>query len=47
MEKVQLQKFDYLLFKDCSGDDATIADKLLGLETLARRIEEGCEKNGT
>lgn len=33
-------KFDYWLFEDCESSDK-ISDKLLALETLARRIEEG------
>jgi len=32
---------DMILFEDCESEDATISDKLLALETLARRIEEG------
>lgn len=32
---------DWLVIADCQSDDATIADKLLALELIARRIQEG------
>lgn len=31
---------DYLLMAECGKDTATIADQLLALELIARRIEE-------
>lgn len=36
--------FDLAVLRDCEKDDATIADKLLGLELVARRIQEGKER---
>jgi hypothetical protein len=39
--RARLQPFDRLLIADCEGKDSTISDKLLALETIARRIEEG------
>jgi hypothetical protein len=41
MEKARIKPYDQVLFDDCNGEDATISDKLLALETLARRVEEG------
>ena len=35
-----LDEFDRALLVDCDSPDATIADKLLALECLARRIEQ-------
>jgi hypothetical protein len=40
---MRLDNFDTLLLKECEGSDS-IADKLLALETLARRIEEERER---
>lgn len=37
---VSLDKFDQMLVKECDGPDAKLSDRLLGLETLIRRIEE-------
>ena len=31
---------DRLLLDECDGDDATLADRMLGLEVLVRRCEE-------
>jgi hypothetical protein len=36
--------FDRALFEDCAGDDATVADRLLALELIARRVEESKSK---
>lgn len=36
----KLTPFDRKLLAECSSPDATVADRLLGLELLARRIEE-------
>lgn len=33
-------EFDHAVLRDCESEDATIADKLLALELIARRIEE-------
>lgn len=35
-----LDGFDRRLLRECSGDDATISDKLLALETIVRRAEQ-------
>lgn len=43
MVKAQLTKFDYALFDDIQNGEKSntpMADQLLGLETLVRRIEE-------
>lgn len=40
LKTMRLYPFDRALLDDCESDDATIADKLLGLELIARRIEE-------
>lgn len=43
LAKVKLNKFDQALFDDIEHDKPSktpLADKLLGLETLVRRIEE-------
>jgi len=37
---IRLRPEDLLLFKECDSEGATISDKLLALETLARRVEE-------
>lgn len=39
MVKMKLHPFDRALIADCDSSD-TISDKLLALETIARRIEE-------
>ena len=36
----RLDGFDLALLRDCDGPDATIADRMLALETIARRIEQ-------
>lgn len=36
--------FDTLLMRDCELPGSTIADKLLALEMMARRIEEGYQR---
>lgn len=41
LANARLYDFDRKLLADCDGDDATIADRLLGLELLARRVIEG------
>jgi hypothetical protein len=43
MSKANITHLDRVLFEDCNKDDSTISDKLLALETLARRIEEGVD----
>lgn len=35
-----LNDLDKLLLRECDGPDATLADRLLGLELLARRLQE-------
>jgi len=37
--RANFTRFNFLLIKKCS-ESKSIADKLLGLETVARRIEE-------
>lgn len=39
MVEVELDKFDRLLLTDCESSGASIADRILGLVTLCRRIE--------
>lgn len=41
--KANLQGIDFALLREC-GESIKISDKLLGLETLVRRIEESQEK---
>jgi len=41
IETARLDNLDKFVLHDCEADDATISDTLLGLELLARRIEEG------
>lgn len=38
--KARFDNFDEALLRECKREDATIADKLLALEMVARRIEE-------
>lgn len=38
--KVRYSAFDMALLRDCQSDDATIADKVLALEMVCRRIQE-------
>jgi hypothetical protein len=40
-QTVLLNDFDRLLLSECSKDNASIADRILGLETLCRRIQDG------
>lgn len=41
----KLDNFDLMLLKDCEKENATISDKLLALETIARRVEQGYKEN--
>ena len=43
--ETRLTEFDLLLLRECEHSES-IADKLLGLETLTRRIEETYAKEG-
>lgn len=45
-QAVRLDDFDQLLLSECSKDNASIADRILGLEALCRRIQEGQPQNG-
>lgn len=38
--RAKLDRIDRKFLAECDGPDATISDRLLGLETLVRRIEE-------
>jgi len=38
--KASLDKFDRLLLADCEKKGSTISDRILGLVTLCRKIEE-------
>jgi hypothetical protein len=40
MEYPKLDNFDKLVVEECGRPDASIADRLLGLETIFRRMEE-------
>lgn len=40
MAHVKLDKLDRLLLKECGRSNASISDRILGLETLCRRIEQ-------
>jgi len=40
LKTVSLTDFDRALLTDCEKKGTTIADHILGLETLCRRIEE-------
>jgi hypothetical protein len=40
LAQVDLDPLDRALVRECGGDDSTIADKLLALETLMRRMQE-------
>ena len=43
MDQARIRPEDHVLFDDCNRKESSISDKLLALETLARRIEEGNE----
>jgi hypothetical protein len=46
--RAKLYPFDRALLRDIeTSDDVTVADQLLGLEMLARRIEESRAGEGT
>ena len=38
--RARFDNWDYMLLRDCEGEGRTIADALLALETIARRIEQ-------
>lgn len=38
--RARLTPFDRVLIRDCNRADATVADRVLALETLVRRCEE-------
>jgi hypothetical protein len=40
LEYPKLDNFDQLLLKECGQKGASIADRLLGLETIFRRMQE-------
>ena len=40
-DRMRLDPGDRMILDDCDGPDATISDRLLGLELIARRVEEG------
>lgn len=40
LRRVRFTEFDRMLLRDCQSDGATVADKLLALELIARRVEE-------
>lgn len=42
--RVDLDSIDRYMLDECSVSEASIADQLLGLELLARRIEEQTKK---
>jgi hypothetical protein len=42
----KLYPADRALLAECDGPDATVSDRLLGLELLARRIEEAHAAGG-
>lgn len=44
LQLADFEWFDRQLAKDCELPGATIADKLLALEMLARRIQEGYDR---
>jgi len=44
MVEVELYKFDRLVLESCQKDEANIADVLLGLELIARRLIEQHER---
>ena len=46
MVAVNLDNFDRLLLDSCQKDEANIADVLLGLELIARRLIEQHERQG-
>ena len=39
--KAKISSYDQILFDNCNREKATISDRLLALELLVRRIEEG------
>jgi len=39
--RAKFQPWDFAVLADCGKDDRTVADRLLALELIARRIEEG------
>lgn len=50
MTSAKLTKFDYALFDDIQNgkpSNTPMADQLLGLETLVRRIEESAPTNNS
>ena len=40
LDRVQLDDHDWMVLQDCCTDDAGVADTLLALELIARRLEE-------
>ena len=42
MQRASFAALDFRLMRECEGSDS-VADKLLGLETIARRIEEATD----
>jgi hypothetical protein len=38
--KLRLDRFDTLLVEECDGPTASLSDRLLGLETIVRRMGE-------
>ena len=44
-DRARLFPFDRMLLREC--EDGSIADKLLGLETMARRVEEAYARSGS
>ena len=42
--RARFDAFDYAVIADCEKPDATVADHLLALELIARRIQESRER---
>jgi len=42
--KAKFDNLDRMLLRDCESKDATIADKLLALEMIARRVEDSTSR---
>lgn len=40
LERLRLDPIDQALIDECNREDATLADRLLGLQTIAFRLEQ-------
>lgn len=45
LRNVKLSHFERAVIRECDSPDASLADRLLGLELLARRLEEALRES--